>query len=79
MGENNVGELKQLATSIPSFSRPMQASLATFFFTSSISYCQKYTIRNLDFILSNGIIFVLYNLHYMDQIDDLGTHPELVN
>jgi hypothetical protein len=31
MGENNVGELKQLATSIPSFSRPMQASLATFF------------------------------------------------
>jgi hypothetical protein len=22
---------------------------------------------------------VLYNLHYMDQIDDLGTHPELVN
>jgi hypothetical protein len=30
------------------------------------------TLETLLFILSNVIIFVLYNLYYIDQIDNLG-------
>jgi hypothetical protein len=45
----------------------------------NIRYMQKYIpLETLCFILSNSIIFMLYNLYYIDQIDDLDTHACLV-
>jgi hypothetical protein len=42
-------------------------------------YYKKYTIKTLDFILSNGLIFRLYGLYYIDKISKLGRHAGLIN
>jgi hypothetical protein len=42
-------------------------------------YKKKYHYKSLVAILSNGIIFMLYSLYYVDQINDLDTCAGLVN
>jgi hypothetical protein len=37
------------------------------------------SLETLCFTLSNDIIFMLYNLYYIDQIDNLDTRVRLVN
>jgi len=38
------------------------------------SYYKKYITGTLEFIFFNDIIFVLCNLNYIGQIDNLDTH-----
>ena len=39
---------------------------------------QNISLETLDSIFSNHIIFMLYNLFYIGQIDDLGTRVGLI-
>jgi hypothetical protein len=40
---------------------------------------EKYTIKTTAIILSNGIIFRLHNLYYIDQINDIDRRARLIN
>ena len=37
------------------------------------------SLETLDYVFSNNIIFMLYNLFYIGQIDDLGTRVGLIH
>jgi hypothetical protein len=37
-------------------------------------YYKNISLETLDLLVSNGIIFVLHNLYYIGQIDNLGIH-----
>jgi hypothetical protein len=42
-------------------------------------YYKKISLETLNLLVSNGIIFVLYNLYFISQIDNLGIHVGPLN
>jgi hypothetical protein len=70
--------MRNLVLPLFRFTSPTRVSLACQLDQFNMRYLlQKYITKTFGVILSNDILFVLYNLYFIYQIDDLDTNAQV--